>query len=172
MAIVKLVEAQYRFQTDIERLIRYVLNPEETKSSAGYPNYLVGAAPCLADMDAPGRVQRTVLYYSNNHSMWNVESGKLVHHIVVSFADEELQDPCLAWAIGMQISQWYFTQGFICCYGVHTSTDNLHVHIVVDNISYMNGSRFFIQNEIIGLKAQVNAWLATCNTGNQPSILC
>lgn len=168
MSIVKLIDSRFPFPQNLTGLIKYIFNDDETATrSHSYLRYLIFVSPDIVDVQAPGRIQRTVELICHNHALWNVPYGpSLAHHMVVSFADAEINNPNDAWWLGVQISQGYFKKGYINCFAVHTSTDNLHLHFAIDNISFETGQPFYIPNEAVALRQQIDEWISNYLSGS------
>lgn len=66
--------------------------------------------------------------------------GRRAYHLFVSF-EESINEPDVvvqaAKAVGAEIFQRY--QVF---YGIHTSTDNLHIHFAINAVSYVDGKKW------------------------------
>ena len=168
MSIVKLIDSRFPFPQNLTGLIKYIFNDDETATrSHSYLRHLIFVSPDIVDVQAPGRNQRMAELICHNHALWNVPYGpSLVHHMVVSFADDEINSPDDAWWLGVQISQEYFKRGYINCFGVHTSTDNLHLHFAIDNISYETGQPFYIPNETNLLRQRIDPWISNYLRGS------
>lgn len=69
------------------------------------------------------------------------DSGKRLRHTVLSFHESEHVTPKQAHAYGQQIIQHYADE-YQMAYAVHTNTENPHIHFVMNQISYVDGSRY------------------------------
>ena len=95
-----------------------------------------------------------------------------MQHRVISFGDEEVQDPILAFWLATKVAGFYFERGHISFFGVHTNTDHVHIHIAVSNISWKDGSHFFICNELALLYSGINEWYQNCMRGKMRGLFC
>lgn len=152
MPYVKCVNVVYNFETDVSKLIAYTFNPKKTTYPVSSKNRLIGAAPDIILSHLPGSEKRIAALFRGNHQHWDKLSGNLVHHTIISFEADEAANPNLIWSLAEQIAQDYFSAGFFCCYAVHTNSSHLHIHFVIDNISYLNGRSFFIPGEMLTLQ--------------------
>ena len=55
---------------------------------------------------------------------------------------------------------------------VHTDTDNLHIHIAVSNISWKDGSYFFIFGETALMYSGINEWYQNYMSGKMGGLFC
>lgn len=71
------------------------------------------------------------------------DSGRMAIHIIVSFDQDMMKyiSPEVALHIGYDICAECFS-GFQIIFGVHDNTDNLHIHFVVNTVSYYTGNKF------------------------------
>lgn len=69
------------------------------------------------------------------------DSGKRLRHSVVSFDQSEGITPEQAHAYGQQIIQYYAPE-YQIAYAVHTNTENPHIHLVMNQVSYVDGHRY------------------------------
>lgn len=80
-------------------------------------------------------------------SMWSVSKqfgktdGVFVRHFIVSFEPSELNAPEIANIIGREIIG-YFGKMFQAIYAVHEDEPHLHIHIVVNAVSYIDGRKY------------------------------
>lgn len=68
--------------------------------------------------------------------------GVQLRHFILSFYPEELHDPRTANEIGAKIIQW-FGQEYQSVYSVHEDKSYLHIHIVINSVSYIDGHRYY-----------------------------
>lgn len=170
MPLVKLLNKKYNFETDVTNLIAYVFNKEKTMFPRPSRNYLIGIAPDMICSGLPGREGRAATLFRDNHDYWGKTTSDLIHQIVISFEAYELNNPYLAWTFAYEIAQDYFSKGYFCCFGVHLNTEHIHIHFVVDNVSYVNGNSFFIPGEILELQAKAKRFCEVKSGPYQPAI--
>lgn len=77
---------------------------------------------------------------------YNKLEGQQVVHIVVGFESKDIMNPTLAYIFADQFAN-YIGQRFQVIYGVHQGSDYskyyLHVHLIINTISYVDGNRFY-----------------------------
>lgn len=83
---------------------------------------------------AADEMLNTAIHFDKN-------SGKRLRHSVLSFADWEVVTPEMADAFAREIIQHYAPE-YQIVYAVHTNQDNLHIHFVMNQISYVDGHRY------------------------------
>lgn len=69
------------------------------------------------------------------------ESGVHVRHFVLSFDPHELAAPEIANLIGQEIIS-YLGGMFQAIYAVHEDKPQLHIHIIINAVNYINGSKY------------------------------
>lgn len=142
---------------DVFRLVRYVVNPQKTteRSSKGQ---LIGFSPDImhtVPSNTGEWISSMILY---NHCIWEKQTGNLLRHRIISFQQDELTDPFAADILARNIVQVYSSYGHIAFYGVHMNTDNLHCHVVVDNVSYRNGKALYLADELYHFDKMIQNW--------------
>lgn len=147
----------YAFPEDMRKLLRYIAKPNATEYPPHSSVYLVGATPDIILAEQPGAWERAFGLLDHQFQLFP-KQGSLMQHRVISFSSEEVQDPILAFWLAKRVSEFYFERGYISFFGVHTDTDNLHIHIAVSSTNWRDGSDFFIYNEPSVLSNRVNMW--------------
>lgn len=170
MSIIKLVNEQnncrYAFPEDVENLLKYINKPEATMYPQGTGQYLIGMAPDIILADQPGAWERAKKLFDYQFEAFEQHPASLVMHRVISFGIDEVQDPVMAFMLAGEVAAFYFHRGYISFFGVHTDTDNVHIHLAVSAISWWNGSKFFVWNELDLLKKAINCWYQNYISGN------
>lgn len=74
---------------------------------------------------------------------FNKDSGKRVRHSVLSFSEWENSKitPVTAYNIGLRLCQFYAPE-YQIAFAVHNNTEQLHIHFVMNQISYVDGHRY------------------------------
>lgn len=138
MCIVKVVNEKYRSFKDVRNLIGYAMNESHCRCG------LCGAT-CL----------RMGTQDEMTAAMWNVKrefgktDGRQLLHIVVSFdkVTEGWMNPWNAYKIAYDFARIELC-GQQVVFGVHDNTDSLHIHFVVNSVSYVNGIKFGIGHNV------------------------
>ena len=108
--------------------IGYIFRPDHAKYIGGYAiqNLDMAAIEMQATAQAFGK-----------------DSGKRIRHSVLSFTPHEMKyitpEKASIWA--QRIIRFYGYE-YQIVYAVHTNTDNLHIHFVMNQISYRDGHRY------------------------------
>lgn len=72
---------------------------------------------------------------------FNKNKGKRVRHSVLSFGDWENVTPEMANFFAQKIISYYANE-YQIIYAVHTNTDEVHTHFVMNQISFLDGHRY------------------------------
>ena len=147
----------YAFPQDVKNLLRYIAKPDATAYPPFSCQHLIGAMPDIISADQPGAWKRAARLFFHQLELYP-KQGSLMQHRVISFSNEESQDPMMAFCLAKAVASFYFERGYLSFFGVHTDTDNLHIHIAVSNISWKDGSYFFICSELALLYSGINEW--------------
>ena len=137
----------YAFPRDVERLLRYIADPNATEYPPHSCQHLIGAMPDIISANQPGAWKRAASLFLHQLELYP-KQGSLMQHRVISFSSEESQDPVMAFCLAKAVAAFYFDRGYISFFGVHMDTNNIHIHIAVSNISWKDGSYFFIFSEL------------------------
>ena len=155
----------YAFPQDMENLLHYIAKPNATEYPPKSCRYLVGAMPDIILADQPGAWERAFHLFNRQLELFP-KQGSLMQHRVISFGDEEVQDPILAFWLATKVAGFYFERGYISFFGVHTNTDHVHIHIAVSTTNWRDGSNFFIYDELSLLHNYVDMWYQNYICGN------
>ena len=155
----------YAFPQDMKNLLRYIAKPNATEYPAGSCRHLVGAMPDIILADQPGAWERAFHLFNRQLELFP-KQGSLMQHRVISFGNEDVQDPILAFCLAKKVSEFYFKRGYISFFGVHMDTDNLHIHIAVSTTNWRDSSNFFIYNELSLLHNCFDMWYQNYMCGN------
>lgn len=110
-----------------EDLIHYILAPSKVRH--GYcGGFKVNNA-------APGESMRKV------SEGFNKASGVQLRHWIISFDPREINEPAAANEIAIGISE-FFAREYQVVYAVHEDKPHLHIHIVQNSVSYIDGHRY------------------------------
>ena len=161
----------YAFPQDVKRLLRYIADPSATEYPPHSCQHLVGAMPDMISADQPGAWKRAARLFFHQLELYP-KQGCLMQHRVISFSSEESQDPVMAFCLAKEVASFYFERGYLSFFGVHTDTDNLHIHIAVSNISWKDGRYFFIFGEMALLYSGINEWYQNYMSGKMRRLLC
>lgn len=133
MSMFKMKYESYKEIKDLENLINYAVREEKCRE-AGY-----GAQGLLKG--SPEEMIQQMYDIKRSFSKMN---GRQAKHFILSFSkdEEEFIGPQEAMAIGYMVSG-YFPE-YQIVFGVHTDTDNLHIHFVMNTVSFVTGLKYNI----------------------------
>ena len=104
----------------------YIFNPEK----AAY----IGGAGISSSQTAAEEMQAVAVKFGK-------DKGKRVRHSVLSFDEREHVTAVQANKYAQEIIQHYSSE-YQIAYAVHTNTDNVHIHMVMNQVSYLDGHRY------------------------------
>lgn len=130
MAITKPAKGNYMNCDAVSNTIRYICNCVNT-------DYIGGYGVSLYDIDCS---IREFMYIKNIH---HKTEGRQVRHFIVSFSPKEERKitPEIASYIGYEIAK-YYSNKYQIMFSVQVNTDNLHIHFVMNTVSYVNGKMY------------------------------
>ena len=132
MPVFKAVSGDYKTGNDLRNLVNYAV-----KGKDGVYNVYGAQGVLIGDADSMYRQMEEVKKY------FRKESGHQAMHYILSFSGEEMEYIGVreALQIGYAFAGCCFL-GWQVVFGIHTDTDSLHVHFIVNSTSYENGRAF------------------------------
>lgn len=127
---------------NLEAVINYAMNGEKTENGI-----LVSGINCLP--------QTAYSQMMLTKKAFHKEDGRLGYHIIQSFNGNEISpDKCNK--IGMELAEelWGDKYQVIVC--THTNKQNVHNHIVLNSVSFIDGSKYHNSNVKIALLRETN----------------
>ena len=132
MAVNKVVNKQSKSHGAMRNVIEYVLRDDKIKE--GFVDITGPYTPEKIDWDS--------VYQSFLHEkrLWGKDSGRMYAHNIISFHKDEVITPDECLEIGRTFANKFFPehQSLI---GVHQDREHLHVHIVTNSVSYIDGRK-------------------------------
>lgn len=107
-------------------VLDYIFNQKKAVESGGY--YITKSSLAAEEME------QTAIRFGKN-------CGKRLRHSVLSFRPEENISSEQAADFADKIIKHYGRE-YQIVYAVHNNTDNLHIHFVMNQISYLDGHRY------------------------------
>lgn len=143
MPIIKFVneseKIEYSTEQDVCSLLCYAFDPQKTIMN---DNQFVGCKP----FGFPFWYMRNPLavhqFMEFNHKRQFKHRKDLAKHRVISFSKEENPLVATLKIIAERIVSFYANNGYIAAYAIHFGTENPHIHVIVDTISYQNLNKF------------------------------
>ncbi len=109
-----------------ETVIEYILNPQ--KAMHYYGGYGVDCSNPAQSMTAISE-------------KFNKTSGVQLRHFIVAFYPYELSNPAIANEIAQKLIG-FFASEYQVIHAVHEDKPHLHIHIVINSVSYIDGHRY------------------------------
>lgn len=127
---------------NLEAVINYAMNGEKTENGI-----LVSAINCLPKT-AYSQMMLT-------KKAFHKEDGRLGYHIIQSFNGNEVSpEKCNKIGIELAEALWGDKYQVIVC--THTNKDNVHNHIVLNSVSFIDGSKYHNSNAEIAFLRETN----------------
>ncbi len=131
MSVFKIVNEKYSKLGDLKNLIRYAVREDHCMEGiCGAQGLLLGSPEGMYQQmyDIKGT------YYKRE--------GRQAKHFILSFDEEERKFIGLREAewIGYEVAAFFWKWQVV--FGVHTNTENLHIHFVLNTVSYEDGLKY------------------------------
>ncbi|MBQ7821208.1 MAG: relaxase/mobilization nuclease domain-containing protein [Clostridia bacterium] len=129
MATFKIINKQGKYHdlNSTSNVIQYIFNPEKTESR------LYGFEQVDPMCPAKSMVQVSRAF--------GKQKGIQIRHYIISFYQNEVDNPHTADRIAKNIAL-YIGYEYQTVYAVHESTDQIHIHIVHNTVSYVDSHRY------------------------------
>ena len=126
-----MINAHYENEKDLKNLINYAVREDKCE------NGVYGAQGVIKD--TPDSMYRQML---DIQTFYRKEKGRRAIHFVLSFSklEERFIGEREALMIGYAIADLYKDKQIL--FAVHTNTDNLHIHFIMNPVSYVDGVKF------------------------------
>lgn len=130
MAVNKVVNKSTKSHGAIRNVIEYVLQDKKVKEG-----YVSITGPYAHEEINWDNVYRSFL---DEKKLWDKDSGRMYAHNIISFHKDEDITPTQALEIEQEFVEKFFPnhQSVI---GVHQDKDRLHIHIVTNSVSFIDG---------------------------------
>ncbi len=152
MAINKTINKSTKTHGAMRNCMEYILKESKTDSSLVY----VGG-PFEAEKITYDTVYRSFL---EEKKLWNKDSGRMYAHNVISWHQDEALTPEEAYEFGKEfVEQWF--EGFQTLMAVHVDRNHIHLHMVTNTVSYIDGHKLHTtKNELEEMKQLTNRMCA------------
>lgn len=131
MPVFKAVSGDYKTGNDLRNLVNYAaMGKDGTANVCGAQGVLLG------EPDGMYRQMEGV------KKQFHKERNRQGMHYVLSFSGEEEKYIGVNEALRIGYAVADFFRGWQVVFGIHTDTDNLHIHFIVNGTSYENGKAF------------------------------
>ena len=132
MAINKVINNPAKTHAAMRSLIRYVLKDEKVQDG-----YVMVQGPFNYDVINTENVTQAFI---DEKQLWNKDSGRMCAHNVISFHPDDYVTERECLEIGQDFCQEFFSD-FQSLIAVHQDKDHLHVHIVTNTVSFVDGHK-------------------------------
>ena len=129
-----------KLKSGLSKLIDYAMNPSKTTADKSFNDGMkneevvfVRGINCTPEF-AKAQMQET-------KNRFNKNTGNVGYHIIQSFDDNEGTNEQV-FEIGCRLAEELFGDKFEVIVALHKNTDNLHCHIVVNSVSFVDGKKF------------------------------
>lgn len=129
-------------KNNLEAVINYAQNGEKTEHGI-----LVSGINCL-----PQKAYSQMMLIKKN---FHKENGRLGYHIIQSFSGNEIS-PEECNRIGMELAQNLWGDKYQVLVCTHTNKNNVHNHIILNSVSFIDGSKYHNSNVEIALLKETN----------------
>ena len=148
MAINKTVNKSTKTHGAMRNCMEYVLRDSKINSSLVYVS-----GPFDAEEITYDTVYRSFL---EEKKLWNKDSGRMYAHNIISWHKDEEITPEEAYEFGKEfVEQWF--EGFQTLMTVHVDRDHIHLHMVTNTVSYIDGHKLHTtKNELEEMKQLTN----------------
>ena len=132
MAINKVINKSTKSHGAMKNVIQYVL--QEKKVIEGYAD-IIGPYE-------PDRITYDDVYqaFLMEKRIWKKDSGRMYSHNIISFHRDEKVTPEECMEVGRRFCDQFFS-GHQSLIAVHQDRDHLHIHIVTNTVSYIDGRK-------------------------------
>ena len=132
MAINKTVNKSTKTHGAMRNCMEYVLRDSKINSSLVYVS-----GPFDSEEITYDTVYRSFL---EEKKLWNKDSGRMYAHNIISWHKDEEITPEEAYEFGKEfVEQWF--EGFQTLMTVHVDRDHIHLHMVTNTVSYIDGHK-------------------------------
>ena len=143
MAINKVINKSTKSHGAMRNVIEYVL--QDRKVLDGHVDII---GPYEAESITYDEVYQAFL---SEKKLWNKDSGRMYAHNIISFHKDEKVTPQECLEIGREFCEKFFPR-HQCLISVHQDKDHLHIHIVTNTVSYIDGRK--LHQTKMGLEKQ------------------
>lgn len=122
-------------------------------------NYIFGHASSIGGNVQSAETAADEMLYVANH--FNKNKGKRLRHSMLSFSKGERVSPEIANNYALGIIQYYADE-YQIVYAVHNNTDEVHIHFVMNQVSYKDGYKYTGQKkDYYGFKKYIESIIGT-----------
>lgn len=152
---------KYNTEEDVENIICYVYNVckttyDDIRQGHGLGDF-VGCSCFFGTSEQALLAEHIISQMLINNRMYGKIEGDLIKHRIISFSRFDCVTPYEAFGLAKYIANAYGEQ-YITAYGIHLDTNNIHIHLAIDTISWVDGKRFSISYEKKWINSMIWGW--------------
>lgn len=129
----KMLKDRYEKDKDIQELTQYIAGEGTNKEKEEV--FYIGSKGLDQEHDKAAKqiikMQRALK--KNN--------GRRMYHMIISF-NTSTKNLLKVKAVSKAVAKIIYEEGYLVYYGIHTSTDNLHIHFAIDSVNYLSGKKW------------------------------
>lgn len=127
-----------------DHLINYAMNPDKTTATKALIDYAADGGKtedCVYVTGINCLPENASETFVSTQKRWRKTTGNVAYHMYQSFAEGEV-DPDTAHEIGVKLAKEIFGDRFEAIVATHLNTDNIHNHIAVNAVSFVDGKKY------------------------------
>lgn len=129
--IIKIVSNKFSDDCAVGNLIHYILMEKHSKKKRRYTG---GKGVYYLDW------KRATEEFEIVQKWYKKRSKRRIYHMIISFPEEE-EDIYSIYMFGQRVIEHFF-ENYQCVFAVHDDTENLHIHIGWNAVSYRDGKKW------------------------------
>ena len=138
-------KSRYKNTGSIKSLIKYILRD---KATGEHVRFYGGTYVDVIDS------ANTLQQFQAVKKYFKKLNGRQVYHYILSFP-QSVSAPEEVYQIGLETVRTFFA-GYQTIFSVHEDTDNLHIHIMLNSVSFLDGKKWHINyKEYFALKNEI-----------------
>lgn len=153
--------SRYNTPKDLEKIVHYVYNPLKTTEDVVRPGHAIGDYTGCYPFMGPEYLshdENTVsAYMLSNNAIYGKSYGNLIRHWVISFHKSDYIMPCDADNLGNFLIR-VIGEKYISAFGVHMDTHYIHLHLIINCVSWCDGKRYDVAYEKKWISSMVEGW--------------
>ena len=129
MAVLKIksVPQKYTDELAYQQLLDYIMRSDKT------PDHYIGGFAVHPQYAAEEMQLVSQAYHQDR--------GVRLRHWIISFEKDEIRDAWHANQFAQQVC-WFYAERYQILYSVHEDAQNIHIHFVMNMISFQDGTRY------------------------------
>ena len=155
---------EYRKFSDVERFVYYIYGDLKSVYDEIRPGHSLGEfngfMPCIGGEDYCHDPWEAAYQILLNIRMYGYSDGDtdFMKHRIISFNKYDYILPQDAENLAKYLISSIYPD-YITLFGVHLNTSQIHIHLGINTINYMNGNKFDVPFEKLRLERLARKWL-------------